>query len=258
MPERVSTVEIPFPAVPNPLHLVLALGACRVDVVPGGDAWVSGTHEDPSGALPFTVKQEGGTVRLSVAYKAAQSFGLLREGLPRFALRLGGARPFALSVEGGASDVSLDLGGVPLVRVVVRQGAGRFRCRWSAPNPAEMDRLDVEAGAMALSLHGLGHANFSELRLDGGAAQYDLRFDGALRRDATARLNAGMTQVKLAVPSATAARIAADATLGAVHVGDGFMTREGAFWTEAAVRGATPALTVRVTLSLGALDLAAL
>lgn len=256
MPERATPVELPFPAASGPLALVLAVGACRVELSPGGDGWLSGVYEDRSGALPITVRQEGASVRLSQQVRPSRSLGFLREGAPRLALRLGAGRPFSLVLEGGATDASLELGGVPLVRATFRQGAGRLRCAWSTPNPAAMDRLDVEAGAMTLAVHGLGHANAADVRIAGGAAQYDLRFDGPLRRDVAARVDAGMTQVRLAVPAATAARITADASLGAVRVGDGFTTRGGGYWTEAAVRGETPALAVVARLSLGALDLA--
>lgn len=252
-PER---IDVPFPAA-EPLKLALAVGACRLEVAPGsGAAWVDGSYQDPSGALPATVRAEGGDVRISQGLEVLSAPGLLSGGLPRFSLALGKGRPFHLTVQGGASEALLDLGGLPLQGLSIRQGAGRLRCEFSAPNPVAMGRLEIDAGAVALELVNLASAGFSEMRLEGGAASYDLDFGGTLVRDGLARVNVGMSTVRIAVPAATAARIQAEHVLGALDVGDGFTKREGAYWTEAAVRGGTPVLTVRASVTLGALRIA--
>ena len=249
-------IDAPFPAAER-LQLVLAVGACRVEVTPGaGGAWVEGTYDDPSGALPSTVKQEGGALRVSQDVSVKGTLGLLSTGIPRLTLALGKARPYSLAVQGGANEVTLDLGGLPLSELAVQGGAGRFRCDFSAPNPGQMERLEVQAGAVALELRNLANARFAEMRLEGGAASYDLDFGGTLARDATVRLQIGMSAVRISVPAATPARIVPETVLGTVDVGDGFTKREGAWWTEAAVRGATPVLSVRANVSLGTLRLA--
>jgi hypothetical protein len=250
-----TRLDVPFPDA-DPLELAFAVGACRLELRRGGEGpWVDGTYDDPSGALPWTLRREGGRVRIAQDVRIAGTLGL-RHGAPRFALALGTARPYALAVEGGAIDCNLDLGGVPLKRVTIRQGAGRLRCDFSAPNPAEMDRLDLEGGAMAVELVNLANAAFGELRLDGGAASYELDFGGTLRRDANIRIAASVSSVKLVVPATTAARVIPESTLGMLDVGDGYMKREGAFLTEAALAGKTPVLAIRVALSLGALHIA--
>jgi hypothetical protein len=251
-----ARIEVPFPEGERP-HLTLALGACRLELVPGsGPALLQGSYDDPSGALPWSLKREGEEVRLSQGVAVLSTIGLLSRGLPKFSLALGKARPFLLSVNGGASDVHLDLGGVPLLGLTVRQGAGRFRCDFSSPNPVEMERLEMEGGALAVEMRRLANAGFSRMRLEGGAASWELDFGGELRRDAEVRLTAGMSAVRLSLPPDTAARIVPEPVLGAFEVGDGFTKREGAFCTEAAVRGETPALTVRAGVTLGSLHIA--
>jgi hypothetical protein len=125
--------------------------------------------------------------------------------MPRYELELGRQRPFALTIETGASEFDLDLGGIPLSRLMVRQGAGKFELGFLAPNPEPMQLLDVSSGAAGIELEILANANFSEMRLSGGAARYELDFGGTLSRDAQVNIETGVSGVELTVPASTAA-----------------------------------------------------
>ena len=118
-----------------------------------------------------------------------------------------------------------------------------------------MSRLEINAGAGVWELRMLANANFADLSLAGGAASFICDFGGTLKRDAAAHLSTGMSTMDLLVPSATAARIVTDTTLGHVDVADGFVTREGGYWTAAAAEGATPVLNIRAEVALGMLNL---
>jgi hypothetical protein len=126
----------------------------------------------------------------------------------------------------GASEFDLDLGGVPLRSMMVRQGAGRFAVNFSAPNPEPMGLLEVSSGAAAIELENLANANFSEMRLSGGAAGYELDFGGTFSRGAEVKVETGLSGVDISVPATTAAKVVAETTLGSVDVADGF-TKEG-------------------------------
>ena len=43
--------------------------------------------------------------------------------------------------------------------------------------------------------------------------------------------------------------------LGGLNIGDGFTKKDGAFWTEAAIKGQTPLLTIDANISLGGLTI---
>jgi hypothetical protein len=178
-------------------------------------------------------------------------------GVPRYELELGKGRTFALTIQTGASEFDIDLGGVPVNRLVVRQGAGRFGLNFSTSNTERMELLEVSSGVASIELENLANANFSEMRLRGRAAGYDLNFGGTLARNAEAKIETDLSGVEIEIPSSTAAKVVTETTLGSVDVGDGFAKREGAFWTETELTGNEPLLTVHAEVSLGTLRLRA-
>jgi hypothetical protein len=226
------------------LHLRIALAACHFKAKPGeAEAWITGTCHDPSGKRPPRIVEEGGTVRISEGGPSFEQIRGVLGGVPRYELELGKGRPFALTIETGASEFEIDLGGVPVSSMEVRQGAGKFELDFSAPNPHGMKQLEVSSGAAGIELENLANANFSEMRLSGGAAGYELDFGGTLLRDAEAKIEAGLSGVEIKIPASTAAKIVAETTLGRVDVEDGFTKREGAFWHRPAFPTSKPFTT---------------
>jgi hypothetical protein len=251
-----TTIQVPYPDATE-RHLRIGVGACRLRLKPGsGGAWVTGTYDDPTGSLPCRVIQEGGSARITQEPRFAGLRGWGR-GVPTFDLALGTAQPYALTVETGASETTFDLGGLPLTRLAVKVGAGTNVLRFMEPNPQSMSVLDIDAGAGSMELRGLANANFGDMTLDGGAASFTCDFGGTLRRPASVRLSTGMASVEIAIPAATAARIIPEFTLGHLDASDGFTTRDGGYWTLAALEGTEPALTIRANVALGSLRLQA-
>jgi hypothetical protein len=252
-----TPINVAYPAAED-LHLRIALGVCRFKASPGeGDAWVAGTYHDPTDRRSPRILEEESSVTITEEEASFERIPAVFGGVPRYELEFGKEKPFALTIDTGASDFDLDLGGVPLSRLVVRQGAGKFELSFSAPNPHPMEVLEVSSGAAGIELENLANANFSEMRLSGGAAAYELDFGGALSRDAQVSIETGLSGVEMTVPSSTAAKVVAETTLGSVDVGDGFTKREGAFLTEGALRGEAPILAIRAGVRLGSLRLRA-
>jgi hypothetical protein len=250
-----TPIHVAYPSADAP-HLRIALGACRFAARAGaGDEWVSGTYSDPTDRRPLRIVQEEAGVTITEAEPSFERIQAVFGGIPRYEVELGNKRPFALTIETGASDFDLDLGGVPLSRLTVRQGAGKFELDFPQANPEPMELLEISSGAAAIELENLANANFSELRLSGGAASYELDFGGSLARDAEVSIETGMSGVEVSVPTSTAARVTAETTLGSVDVGDGFTKSEGAFSTQAAMRGDGPLLRIRAGVRLGSLQL---
>lgn len=234
-------------------HLHLRVGACKIAIRPGGSQWVTGTYIDPTTSLPCRVTQDGDSVRITQEPRLGGITGWSR-GTPSFDLSFGTAQPYSLTLETGASDAEIDLGGVPLTRLDLKLGAGRHVIRFLEPNPQPLDLFTVNAGAGALELRNLANANFAEMTLDGGAATFICDFGGTLRRDGMVRLSAGMTTVDLQVPATTPARISADVTLGRITADD-FTLRSGDYVTPAGLEPRSPYLTIKAGVALGMLHL---
>ncbi len=250
-----TNINVPFPEVGS-LHLKIRVGACRLRTTPGdGAAWVVGTYHDPTGTLPARIEQEGGNVTITQEYRTAEWWNLLGGNTPRFDLALGKAKAYMLTLEVGASESSVDLGGLPITRLLIKQGAGKADFDFSAPNPQPMSLLDLDAGAVGIEMKNLANANFAEMSVDGGAASYQFDFGGVLVREAHVRITTGMSSVEIRVPASSAARITTESFLGGLDVGDGLTKQEGAFWTQAALAGGTPVLTIHASITMGGLQL---
>jgi hypothetical protein len=251
-----TAINVPFPDAGD-LQLRFAVGACRLRIRPEDqEGWVSGTYQDPTGNLPFRIDQEGSTVRIVHQPDWINFFGWL-SGVPRFDLNLGKAKPYNLTFESGASEASLDLGGLPLTRLAIKHGAGKIEMDFSSPNPEAMSLLSLAAGAGETTARNLANANCAEMVIEGGAASYRFDFGGQLQRDTHVRISSGVSSVELIIPRATAAKVTPESVMGGIDAGDGFTKKEGAFWTEAALAGQSPLLTIQASVALGSLRLRA-
>src|SRR5688572_8070817 len=176
----VTPIQVAYPSVGDP-HLRIALGACRFTARPGeGDEWVAGTYSDPTDRRPLRIVEEEAVVTITEAEPSFERIQAVFGGVPSYEVGFGNKRPFALTIESGASDFDLDLGGIALSRLIVRQGAGKFELSFSRPNPEPMELLEISSGAAAIELENLANANLSAMRLSGGAASYELDFGGVL------------------------------------------------------------------------------
>jgi hypothetical protein len=126
---------------------------------------------------------------------------------------------------------------------------------FSSANPEPMSILNLGAGAGSIDVRNLANANFDEMILEGGAASYKVDFGGELQRHGHVRVSTGISSVDLTIPSSTAARLYSESVMGTLHVDKSFTKTKGAYWTEAAVAEQSPALTIRLTVALGSLNL---
>ena len=127
-------------------------------------------------------------------------FGELRLGLSREV-------PTSLTLEVGAAESDLELGGIPLTGLVYRTGASSTHLRFDAPNPARIGTLELAAGAAEFEASGLGHAHFDRLEFDGAVGDVTLDFSGEWTGDAEADIAVGLGALRLVIPRDLGVRI---------------------------------------------------
>jgi hypothetical protein len=250
-------IKIAFPDATN-RHLKLAVGACRLNIRPGdGQEWVRGTYDAPPDSIPLIVKQESGTLHITQKVQDANflNYGACPAALD---LALGKDKPYALTLETGASDCVLDLGGVPLTHLSIKHGADQLEMDFSAPNPQSLRLFEMSSGAGSTTIKHLGNANLAEMKVDGGAAAFVLDFDGILQQDAHVSIHTAMAGVEISIPRTTAARITTDAFFGGLTVSDGFTKQNGVFMTQPALQGTSPTLSIKTNVAFGSVQLQAI
>jgi len=159
--------------------------------------------------------------------------------------------PLDLTVQAGAYDGNLELRGLSLKSLTVRDGASHVDISFREPNQTEMSLLRYETGASDVKLTGLGNANFSTLTFSGGAGNYTLDFSGELQRDATVTVESGLGNLSLIVPENMAAVVTVESAAVNISSGSGW-TQNGQKYTQ---KGSGPSLTILVKMAAGNLVL---
>lgn len=250
--EDTQRIELPFPPTAVPT-LKVRIGPCHVRFTPSeGPAWISGTYSDPTQTLPIDIRSDGSGATIAQRIDL-RTLGAIQ--LPRLDLAISRERPLTLDIQAGASDSTFDLGGLPLTRLVMKAGAGRFDVDFSTPNPVAMAHMDLGLGAGAFFARHLANANFAQLRVGGGVSACTLDFAGELRGDANARVDAGFASLDVLVPAATSACVLVKSFAAGSQVSSGFTRRGDSYYTEPAVAGRHPLLAINISMAFGTLGL---
>ena len=157
-------------------------------------------------------------------------------------------RPLDLALDLGAASADLDLGGIPLRRMVLNTGVARTRLAFGEPNPEPLRLLDVTAGVGEVTLDGLGNARFERLAFAGGVGRYRLDFSGdALVPGAEATVEVGVATLDIALARGTPVVLDAPASrISAVEVPAGFVTLGGGRYATPGAEADRDALRLRV------------
>jgi hypothetical protein len=124
--------------------------------------------------------------------------------------------PLDLSLEIGAAQATLNLGGLSVRRLMFKGGATQTTVNFGVPNPIPMESMTMEVGAAQFEAHGLANANAKNMTVGGGAGQVELWFDGDWTNDVTLRSKIVLGEMKIHVPANVRVVSTAKAILGAV------------------------------------------
>ncbi len=233
---------------PATLHLTMVGGTFNLNG--GSDQLVSGTIEYNINEWKPTIERVGDTVYINQSVKTVP---FPRNGgnvINRWDLQLGN-KPMILDIGAGAYEGTFNLGGVPIVRLDITEGASNSETRFDTPNPEQMSSFNYQTGASNVKLTHLVNANFKTFTFKGGAGNYELDFGGTLQRDATADVQGAVGEMTIIVPQGTAAEVNVTGGLSNVNT-TGSWSQSNDIYTLA---GTGPKLTINVQMSVGQLKL---
>ena len=247
-----ETLEISEP-LPDAevVDVSLRMGAGNFKLSPGAEGLVDGVIQYNVAEWKPTVTNEEG--KFTIEQGSSKDAVGLPDGnsvVNDWELKLGDI-PLNLTINAGAYKGTVDLTGLRLRRLDISDGASDSEVTFDSVNPEEMEKLTYNTGASKVRLSGLANANFAEMSFTGGAGDYTLDFSGELQRDATVTVETGISNVRLIIPSGTAAKVTVTSGLGNVRT-QGAWTQTGDTYTTS---GAGPELTIEVKMGVGDLTL---
>lgn len=181
-----------------------------------------GARDSENGA--HRIRREGGEIDLGNLRKLGDAAG-------RMEVALGRTVPTELEITVGAAESLLQLGGVPLRRLVLETGASDTRLSLDAPNPVPMREMELRAGAASFRAEGLGNARFERFRFRGGVGDVTLDFTGDWQADARGSISMGVGALRLRLPRELGVRIRKSSFLTAFDA-RGFVQTDAGWQTE--------------------------
>jgi hypothetical protein len=249
-PEVTEDIQVEYPDTEE-INLNLKFGAGELTLNPGADILVDGTATYNYDELKPEVNTDGGDVEVRVGDGNLNIFPNLNNLKNEWDLKLGN-QPMNLSVESGAYDGTFELGGLSLTRLEIKDGASNVEVSFSEPNPVEMSTFTYNTGASDVKIIGLANANFSLFDFSAGAGDYTLDFSGELQRDASIKIESGLSNLIIIVPEGVNAVVTVESGLSNVNAGSGW-ERSGGDYIQ---KGEGPTLTFVIEMGAGNLTLA--
>ncbi len=229
--------------------VTIEMGAGELNLTGGSDKLVEGTVRYNVEAWKPVVERDGSSLTLSQKTNSDIS---IPDGNYKneWDLKLG-STPIDLSLTTGAYKGNLDLSGVSVTRLSVTDGASSATIRFDTLNPVEMSELSYKTGASEVELFGLGNANVSSVRFDGGVGKYTLDFSGENPVNIDVSITSGMSDLKLILPDNVQAKVIVSGELNNVDL-QGTWTVQGTTYT---FGSGGSLITITVDMGVGNLQL---
>jgi hypothetical protein len=250
-PMVTTQINVPLPAdTDQTVNLSLAFGAGTLEIHPGASTLVSGSATYNIADFKPSVTVDGSNARIEQGNWHLNGIPNLSNIKNTWDLSLGD-HPINMTIEAGAYQAEYQFGGLALTNLAVKDGASDVKMNFDSPNLAEMFLLNYETGASNVSLTGLGNANFSNLTFHSGAGNFTLDFTGALKRDGIVKIETGVSNTTLVIPSGIPVQLIVEGGLSNVTY-DSAWSKSGNLYSQA---GTGPMLTISVRIGAGNLTL---
>ena len=185
--------------------LELALGRVTTGRAERGTLFQAEVDVASEGFRPrFTHTTRGDQARIELGVQDTDgSLGRVRSSRANaWRLYFSDRTPLDLSLALGAAEADLDFTGIPLEHLNLDCGVAKATVRFTEANPAQMERMEIEAGLSEFTARGLGFARFERFEFDGGAGNFTLDFSGdAIEPGAHAELDVGMASLTVLLPA---------------------------------------------------------
>ena len=252
-PSQRLTYRVP-PEDAREAVVTVAFGDGSIDVQPGGDDLLDAEFaynvDDLEPEISYQVTDGRGELWIGQE-RGDVGWDLSAPLRNEWQLRLGTEIPLDARFSLGAATGELALGGLRLTGLHVDAGAADMTVRFGAPNPERLESMHVQSGAARLSMLELGNARFDELLFDGGLGLYTFDFGGEWAHSAQVHIQAGASEVVLAVPGDIGVQICP----GNLRRGDyGTLQKDGACYVNELVGTDRPQLQIDIDLGLGQLE----
>jgi hypothetical protein len=261
----VSDAQIRTATISRQLHVIepqevrIDYAAGKLDIRAGADSvlYSMQLQYDASHVIPrheydaLTRTLRIGTRSLDDSHSGMRWRGGSERGSATFEFARG--VPLSLSLNTGAVQGTLDLGGLSLARLVVNTGASETRVRFSTLNPVPMERLELNMGAATVVISQLANANASSMVIKAAAGSVELDFGGEWTQDIVGDLELAVGALTVRVPPNVGVRIEATRVLASLEAAG--LRRDGNNYTSENWEDAEHKLVLRARTTLGKLTL---
>ena len=242
-PEVKETITVEDPKS-DMTRLSISFGAGKLILSPGARNLVDGTVIYNVESLKPEIIEAGSNIEIKQGNLT--SLPPIRDIKNEWDLELGDT-PMDLSISAGAYDGTIELGGLALKSLTVKDGASNVDLSFSKSNTVEMSILQYTTGASDIKLSGLANANFSTMSFSGGAGNFTLDFSGDLQKDGVVTIDSGFGNVSLIIPKDVNAKVTVDSAAVNINHGSSW-TKNGKDYTQ---EGRGPTLTFIVKMAAG-------
>ncbi|HRK89194.1 MAG TPA: toast rack family protein [Anaerolineales bacterium] len=248
-PEVTEEINVDYPDSKE-ISLKLSFGAGDLTLAPGAERLVEGTATYNYEDFKPEIVEDGGNVEIKMGNVEFPNFPAFDNLKNEWDFKLG-AEPMDLRIDAGAYDGTYEFGGLALSNLTIQDGAANVELNFSEPNLTEMSSFRYSTGASDVSMTGLANANFSIFDFASGAGDYTLDFSGELQRDASVKIETGLSNIIIIVPDGVHAIVTVEGGLSNVNAGSGW-SRSGDTYEQ---EGEGPTLTFIIEMGAGNLTL---
>ena len=232
-------------------------GAGTLRLAPGapGDLYRLALAYDAERYRPVSAFDAGaGAVRLGLVSAGAGGFHIgSRRQLDQEALvTLSTAVALDLSLQLGAVEADIELGGLQLEALDLSTGASRTTLRFSRPTAGHCAHASISAGAADMSVLGLGNSRCRSISFEGGVGKALLDLSGAWPADAHVSAHMAVGALTLRLPRDVGIRLTLDRFLSSFPTAG--WTRQGNAYLSPGYARTTRHLDLAISSALGGVD----